>query len=66
MAWPTVLQNVIGGLQGMIDHAMVGHYVGFAGNAGIGVGLQIFLVVMVFLVAVQRHERVDRAVRGRG
>ncbi len=49
LAWPTVLQNMIGGLQGMIDHAMVGHFVGFAGNAGIGVGLQIFLVVMVFV-----------------
>jgi len=52
MAWPTVLQNMIGGLQGMIDHAMVGHLVGFAGNAGIGVGLQIFLVVMVFLASL--------------
>ena len=36
----------------MIDHAMVGHYVGFAGNAGIGVGLQIFLIVMVFLASL--------------
>ena len=52
MAWPTVLQSMIGGLQGMIDHAMVGHFVGFAGNAGIGVGLQIFLVVMVFLASL--------------
>jgi putative MATE family efflux protein len=49
VAWPTVLQNVISGLQGMIDHALVGHFVGFAGNAAIGVGFQIFLVVMVFI-----------------
>jgi putative MATE family efflux protein len=49
VAWPTVLQNVISGLQGVIDHALVGHFVGFAGNAGIGVGFQIFLVVMVFI-----------------
>jgi len=49
VAWPTVLQNVISGLQGMIDHALVGNFVGFAGNAGIGVGYQIFLVVMVFV-----------------
>ncbi|MBL0937881.1 MAG: MATE family efflux transporter [Gemmatimonadaceae bacterium] len=49
VAWPTVLQNVIGGLQGMIDHALVGHFVGYAANAGIGVGFQIFLVVMVFI-----------------
>ena len=49
MAWPTVLQNAIGGLQGIIDHAMVGHYVGFTGNAAIGVSWQIFLVVIVFI-----------------
>jgi Na+-driven multidrug efflux pump len=52
MAWPSVVQNMIGGVQGMIDHALVGHFVGFAGNAGIGVGLQIFLVVMVFLASL--------------
>jgi len=49
LAWPTMLQNVIGGLQGMIDHAMVGHYVGYQGNAAIGVALQIFIVVIVFV-----------------
>jgi putative MATE family efflux protein len=40
---------MIGGLQGIVDHVMVGHYVGFAGNAAIGVGWQIFLVVVVFI-----------------
>jgi putative MATE family efflux protein len=49
IAWPTMLQNAIGGLQGIIDQAMVGHYVGFAGNAAIGVSWQIFLVVIVFV-----------------
>jgi putative MATE family efflux protein len=49
LAWPTMLQNVIGGLQGLIDHAMVGHFVGYNGNAAIGVSWQIFLVVMVFI-----------------
>ena len=44
-----MLQNLIGGLQGVIDHVMVGHYVGFAGNAAIGVSWQIFLVVIVFV-----------------
>ncbi len=48
IAWPTMLQNVIGGLQGVIDHAMVGHYIGYMGNAAIGVSLQIFLVVVSF------------------
>lgn len=32
IAWPTVLQNIIGGLQGVIDHAMVGRYVGSRGT----------------------------------
>ncbi|MFW6206644.1 MAG: MATE family efflux transporter, partial [Gemmatimonadota bacterium] len=49
LAWPTMLQNIIGGLQGIVDHAMVGHYVGFVGNAAIGVSWQIFLVVVVFI-----------------
>ena len=49
IAWPTVLQNTIGGLQGIVDHALVGHFVGFTGNAAIGVSWQIFLVVIVFI-----------------
>jgi len=49
LAWPTMLQNVIGGLQGIVDHAMVGHFVGYTGNAAIGVSWQVFLVVMVFI-----------------
>ena len=76
IAWPTVLQNAIGGLQGIIDHAMVGHLVGYTANAAIGVSWQIFLVVIVFIsslftgmgVLVARfagandHERVNRTV----
>jgi putative MATE family efflux protein len=49
IAWPTLLANVIGGLQGMIDHALVGNMVGFTANAAIGVSWQIFLVVIVFI-----------------
>jgi putative MATE family efflux protein len=52
LAWPTMLQNVISGLQGLVDHAMVGRFVGYAGNAAIGVGFQIFLVVIVFLASL--------------
>jgi len=52
LAWPTMLQNMIGGLQGVVDHALVGHFVGYAGNAAIGVAFQIFLVVMVFISSV--------------
>ncbi len=49
LAWPTMLQNVISGLQGVLDHALVGHFVGYTGNAAIGVSLQIFIVVIVFI-----------------
>ena len=52
IAWPTVLQNAIGGLQGIVDHALVGHFVGFTGNAAIGVSWQIFLVVIVFIASL--------------
>jgi len=52
LAWPTMLQNVIGGLQGIVDHAMVGNIVGFTGNAAIGVAWQIFLVVIVFITSL--------------
>ena len=77
LAWPTMLQNVIAGLQGMIDHAMVGHYVGYTANAAIGVSWQIFLVVIVFIASLYsgmgvlvarftgagEHEKVNRVVQ---
>src|SRR5687767_72214 len=44
-----MLQNVIAGLQGIIDHAMVGQFVGYTANAAIGVSWQIILVVIVFI-----------------
>ena len=76
IAWPTMIQNFIGGLQGMIDHALVGHFVGYTGNAAIGVSIQIWIVVIVFIssvftgmsVLVARyagagdHEKVNRTV----
>ena len=52
LAWPTVLGNMIGGFQGIIDHALVGNLVGFKGNAAIGVSWQIFLVVIVFMASL--------------
>src|SRR5688500_4468912 len=71
-----MLTNIIGGLQGIIDHIMVGHFVGFAANAAIGVATQIWIVVIVFInslftgmsVLVARfagageEEKVDRTV----
>ena len=44
-----MLTNIVGGLQGIVDHALVGHLVGFTGNAAIGVSWQIILVVIVFI-----------------
>ena len=77
IAWPTLIQNIVSGLQGLIDHAMVGRTVGFQGNAAVGVSWQIFIVVVVFIsslysgmgVLVARfagagdRDRVDRVVR---
>ncbi|CAN5750998.1 MATE family efflux transporter [soil metagenome] len=76
IAWPTMLTNIIGGLQGIVDHVMVGHFVGFRGNAAIGVSWQIFIVVIVFItslftgmavlvsrfVGAGEEEKVDRTV----
>ena len=52
IAWPTMLTNVIGGLQGIVDHVMVGHLVGFTGNAAIGVSWQIIIVVIIFITSL--------------
>lgn len=49
IAWPSMLTNIIGGLQGMVDHILVGQLVGFTANAAIGVSWQILLVVIVFI-----------------
>jgi len=76
LAWPTMLTNVVGGLQGMVDQALVGNLIGYKANAAIGVSSQIFLIVVIFIaslfsgmsVLVARfagqgdHERVDRTV----
>jgi putative MATE family efflux protein len=76
LAWPTMLTNMVGGLQGIVDHALVGNLVGYTGNAAIGVSLQIFIAIIVFInslftgmaVLVARfagagdHEKVDRTV----
>jgi putative MATE family efflux protein len=76
LAWPTMLTNIIGGLQGMVDQAMVGNLIGYKANAAIGVSSQIFLIVIIFIsslftgmsVLVARfagagdHDKVDRTV----
>ena len=52
LAWPAMITNVIGGMQGMIDHILVGHYIGYQGNAAIGVSTQIFIVVVAFIMSL--------------
>jgi putative MATE family efflux protein len=52
IAWPSMLTNIIGGLQGIIDHVLVGHLVGFNGNAAIGAAFQIFIVVIAFIMSI--------------
>ena len=52
IAWPTMLTNIIGGLQGIVDHVLVGHLVGFKGNAAIGVAWQIVIIVIVFITSL--------------
>ena len=44
-----MLTNAIGGLQGIVDHVLVGNLVGYKANAAIGVSWQIFLVVIIFI-----------------
>ncbi|HMG18672.1 MAG TPA: MATE family efflux transporter [Gemmatimonadales bacterium] len=76
LAWPTLVANIIGGLQGMVDHVLVGNFIGYQANAAIGVAWQIFLIVIIFItslftgmsVLVARfagaadHDKVDRVV----
>jgi putative MATE family efflux protein len=76
LAWPTMLTNIVGGLQGMVDQALVGNLIGYKANAAIGVSMQMWLIVMIFIsslfsgmsVLVARfagagdHEKVDRTV----
>ena len=47
-----MLTNIVGGVQGIVDHILVGHLVGFRGNAAIGVAFQIFIVVIVFITSL--------------
>ncbi len=49
IAWPTMLTNIVGGLQGIVDHVLVGHLVGYTANAAIGVAWQLIIVVIIFI-----------------
>ena len=76
IAWPAVLTNLVSGIQGWVDQIMVGNLIGYQANAAIGVGFQIFLVVIVFVSSIfigmsvlvarfagaNQREKVDRTV----
>ena len=76
IAWPSVLTNLVSGVQGWVDQIMVGNLVGYKANAAIGAAFQIFLLVITFVgsifigmsVLVARftgandHEKVNRSV----
>ena len=52
LAWPVVLLNLVNGLHGFVDHVLVGHYIGYEANAGIGVAWQVFIVIIVFFTSL--------------
>ena len=52
LAAPTMLTNAVTGVQGLIDHILVGNLIGYKGNAAMGVSWQIFLVVIVFISSI--------------
>jgi putative MATE family efflux protein len=52
LAWPTMLTNMIGGVQGMVDQALVGNLIGYKANAAIGVSSQIWIIVIIFISSV--------------
>ncbi len=52
LVWPVALLSLVNGLHGFIDHVLVGHFVGYEANAGIGIAWQVFLVIIVFLASL--------------
>jgi Na+-driven multidrug efflux pump len=52
LAWPTMLVNIISGLQSLVDQVLVGHIIGFTGNAAIGVANQIYIAVFIFVGSI--------------
>src|SRR6478736_5462758 len=52
LAWPTMLVNIISGLQSLVDQVLVGHIIGYTGNAAIGVANQLFIAVFIFIGSI--------------
>ena len=52
LAWPAVMLRLVDGLHSLVDHILVGQFVGHHGNAAIGAAWLLFLVVVLFLVSL--------------
>jgi putative MATE family efflux protein len=52
LAWPAMLVNIIGGMQSLVDQVLVGHIVGYTGNAAIGVANQVFIAIFIFITSL--------------
>ncbi|MBI2422446.1 MAG: MATE family efflux transporter [Candidatus Hydrogenedentes bacterium] len=55
LAWPVTLLNLVNGMHGFVDNALVGHYLSSpdnAANASIGVAWSVFLVIVVFIASL--------------
>ena len=52
IAWPTILANVVAGMQNVVDQVLVGNLVGYKANAALGVSNQIFILVVVFISSI--------------
>lgn len=74
VAWPVIITQLVAGIHAIVDHALVGNFVGYEAPAAIGSSWQLFLVVVVFLSSLfhgmsifiaqyagrQDHEAVNR------
>jgi putative MATE family efflux protein len=49
VAWPVILTQLIAGIHGIVDQILIGNYVGYKAQAGVGDSWQLFLVILVFL-----------------
>lgn len=49
LGWPIILLQLVSGAHGFVDQLLIGNYVSVNGNAGVGVGWQVFLVILVSL-----------------
>ena len=52
LAWPAVLLRLVDGLHSIVDHILVGNFVGHHGNAAVGAAWLLFLVVVLFLASL--------------